>query len=89
MQRWDAKMGCKDGMQRWDANHIAWINLMQSNTMHCAKLRLMKVQESYIDTLTAQSTAPGLFGGFSFRFLKKLKGEGFMNPLHRPEERIQ
>jgi len=35
---------------------------------------LMKVQESYIDTSTAQSTAQGLFGGFSFRCLKKLKG---------------
>jgi len=33
----------------------------------------MKAQESYIDTSTAQSTAPGLFGGFSFRCLKKLK----------------
>jgi len=27
----------------------------------------MKVQESYIDTSTAQSTAPGFFGSFSFR----------------------
>jgi len=34
----------------------------------------MKAQESYIDTSTTQSTAPGLFGGFSFRCLKKLKG---------------
>jgi len=59
--------------KRSDANHIAWINLIQSNTTHCAKLGLMKAQESYIDTSTAQSTAPGLFGGFSFRFLKKLK----------------
>jgi len=33
----------------------------------------MEVQESYIDTFTAQSTAPGLFGGFSFRCLKKLE----------------
>jgi len=59
---------------RSDANHIAWINLIQSNTAHCAKLGLMRAQESYIDTSTAQVTAPGLFGGFSFRDLEKLKG---------------
>jgi len=57
-----------------DANHIAWINLMQSNTTNCAKLGLVTAQRSYIDTSTAQVTAPGLFGGFSFRGLKKLKG---------------
>jgi len=33
----------------------------------------MRVQESYIDTFTAQVAAPGLFGGFSFHGLKKLK----------------
>ena len=60
--------------KRSDANHISWINLIQSNTTHCAKLGLMRAQESYIDTLTAQVTAPGLFEGFSFRGLKKLKG---------------
>jgi len=62
--------------KRSDANHIAWINLIQSNTTHCAKFKLglMKAQESYIDTSTAQSTAPGLFGGFFFRCFKKLKG---------------
>jgi len=59
--------------KRSDANHIAWINLMQSNTTHCAKLEFMTAQRSYIDTFTAQVTAPGLFGGFSFRGLKKLK----------------
>jgi len=59
--------------KRSDVNHITWINLIQSNTMHCAKFGLMKAQESYIDTSTAQSTAPGLFGGFSFRCLKKLR----------------
>ena len=48
---------------------------MQSNTTHCAKLGLMTAQRSYIDTSTAQMTAPGLFVGFSFRGLKKLKGE--------------
>jgi len=52
--------------KRSDANHIAWINQIQSNTTHCAKLGLMKAQESYIETFTAQSTTPGLFGGFSF-----------------------
>ena len=57
-----------------DANHIAWINLIQSKIPDCAKLGLMKAQESYIDTSTAQSTAPGLSGGFSSRCLKKLKG---------------
>jgi len=50
------------------------MNLMQSSTKHCGKLALMKAQESYIDTFTAQLTAPGLFGGFSFRCLKKVKG---------------
>jgi len=60
--------------KRSDANHIAWINLIQSNTTHCAKLGLMRAQASYIGTSTAQVTAPGLFGGFSFRGLKKLKG---------------
>jgi len=33
----------------------------------------MRAQESYIDTFTAQVAAPGLFGGFSFHGLKKLK----------------
>ena len=42
--------------------------------MHCDKLGLMGVQKSYIDASSAQVTAPGLFGGFSFRGLKKLKG---------------
>jgi len=68
-----------------DANHIGWINLIQNNTTHCAKLGLMRVQESYIDTITAQVAAPGLFGGFSLHGLKKLKVGGFMNPLHSPE----
>ena len=31
------------------------------------------MQESYIDTFTAQVAAPGLFKGFSFHGLKKLK----------------
>jgi len=53
--------------KRSDANHTTWINLMQSNTTHCAKFRFMTAQRSYIDTSTAQVTAPGLFGGFSFR----------------------
>jgi len=60
--------------KRSDANHIAWINLMQSNIAHCSKLWLMTAQRSYIDTSTAQVTAPGLFGGFPFRGLKTLKG---------------
>ena len=58
--------------KRSDANHITHINLIQSNTTHCAKLELIRMQESYIDTSTAQVTAPGLFGGFSFRRLEKL-----------------
>jgi len=32
----------------------------------------MRVQESYIDTFTAQMAAPGLFGGLFFHGLKKL-----------------
>jgi len=59
--------------KRSEANHIAWINLIQSNTTHCAKLGLMRVQKSYIVASSAQVTAPGLFGGFYFRGLKKLK----------------
>jgi len=59
--------------KRSDAKHIGWINLLQSDTTHCAKLGLMKVQESYIDIFTAQVAAPGLFGGFSFQGLSKLK----------------
>ena len=56
-----------------DANHIGWINPIQSNTTRCAKLGLMRVQESYIDTFTDQVAAPGLFGGFSLHGLTKLK----------------
>jgi len=59
--------------KRLDANHIGWINLIQRNTTHCAKLRINRVQENYIDTFTAHVAAPGLFGGFSFHGLKKLK----------------
>ena len=57
----------------WNANYIGWINLIQINTTHRAKLVLMRVQESYIDTFTAQVAAPGHFGDFSFHGLKKLK----------------
>ena len=60
--------------KRSDANHIAWINLIQNKTTNCTKMGFMTAQRSYTDTCTAQVTAPGLFGGFSFRGLKKLKG---------------
>jgi len=53
--------------KRLDANRIAWINLIQFNTIDCAKLGLMRVQKRYIDASSAQVTAPGLNGGFSFR----------------------
>jgi len=59
--------------KRSDANHTGWINPIQSNTTHCVKLGLMRVQESYVNTFTAQVAAPGLFGGFSLHGLKKLK----------------
>jgi len=62
------------GQQRSDANHIAWINLIQGNTTHCAKFGLMRAQKCYINASSAQVTAPGLFGGFSIRGLKQLKG---------------
>ena len=65
-------MWTKDN-KRSDTNHIVWINLIQSNTTNCAKLGLMRVQKSYIVSSSAQVTAPGLFGDFSFRGLKKLK----------------
>jgi len=48
-------------------------------------LGLLRVQESYIDTFTAQVAAPGLFGGFSFHGFKKLKVVDYMNSLHSPE----
>jgi len=60
--------------KRSDANHITWINLIQSNTTHCAKLGLIRAQECYIDTYTAQVTTSGLLGGFFFRGFEKLKG---------------
>jgi len=70
-----------------DANHISWINLIQDNTTHCAKLGLMRVQESYIDTFTAQVAAPGLFGGFSFHGLKKLKvGDSWIHSTAQSKE---
>jgi len=65
---------CTEHHKRSDANHIAWINLIQSKTTNCAKMGFMTAQRSYTDTWTAQVTAPGLFGGFSLRDLKKLKG---------------
>jgi len=34
----------------------------------------MRAQEIYIDTTTAQVTAPDLFGGFSFRVWKNWRG---------------
>jgi len=43
----------------------------------------MTAQRSCTDTCTAQVTAPGLFGGFSFRGLKKLKG-GFHESTPQP-----
>jgi len=65
-----------DHHKRSDANHIVWIYLIQSKpeTTNCAKMGLMTAQRSYTNTCTAQVTTPGLFGGFSFRSLKKLKG---------------
>ena len=48
--------------------------MIQSNSANCAKRGLVRVQNSYIDAASAQVFAPGLFGGFSFRGLKKLKG---------------
>jgi len=32
--------------KRSNANHIAWINLIQSNKTHCAKLGLVRAQKS-------------------------------------------
>jgi len=79
----------KKDHKRSDENHIAWINLIQSNTTHCAKLGLMRVQKSYIDASSAQVTAPGLFGGLLLSRSEKTEGGGFMNPLHSPEERTR
>ena len=60
--------------KRLDEHHITCINLIQSNTAHCAKFGLLRSQNSYIDATPAQVFAPGLFGICSFRGLKKLKG---------------
>ena len=61
--------------KRKDANHITWIDLIQSNTTHCAKLGLMRAQTSYIDASSAQVTHhPGLFGAFPLRFEKTEQG---------------
>ena len=73
--------------KRSNANYIAWINLIQSNTTFCTKLGLMRVHESYIDTFTAQVAAPGLFGGFSFHGLKKLKvGDSWIHSTAQRKE---
>jgi len=45
----------------------------------------MRAQASYIDTSIAQVTAPGLFGGFSFRGLKKPKGGDHHSTAQRKE----
>ena len=68
---------------RSDANHIAWVNLIQSNTTHCAKLGLMRVHKSYID---ASSAPRPLWGLFLSRFATT-EGGRFMNPLHSLEVR--
>jgi len=60
--------------KRSDATSIACINLIQSYTTHCAKLRLMRAHKIYTDVSFAQVTALGLFGGFSFRGFRKKKG---------------
>ena len=71
-----------------DANHMAWINLIQSNSAHCAKRGLVRVENSYIDAASAQVFAPGLFGGFSFRGLKRLKGgDSWKNTVERNSKR--
>jgi len=47
----------------------------------------MRVQESYIDTFTAQVAAPGLFGGFSFHGLKKPKvGDSWIHSTAQSKE---
>jgi hypothetical protein len=61
---------------------MAWINLIISNIAHCAKLGLVRVQNSY-------SVRPRpLWGLFLPRF-QKTEGGGFMNPLHSEQERTQ
>jgi len=47
----------------------------------------MRVQESYIDTFTSQVAAPGLFEGFSFHSLKKLKVGGVDLWIHSTAQR--
>jgi len=70
-----------------DANHIACINLIQRNTTRCGTLGLIKAQESYNDTSTTQSAAQGLFGGFSFRCLKKTqRGESWIHSTAQTKE---
>ena len=77
MDKGPLKIGCKSYR----------INLIQtrSKTTHCAKLGLMGVQKSYIDASSAQVTVPGLFGGFFFRGLKKLRGGNHESTAKRTE----
>jgi len=74
--------------KRSDANHLACINLIQSNKKYCAKLGLMKAQESYIDSYRSIDSPRPLWGLFLSLF-EKTEGGGFMNPLHNSEERTQ
>ena len=75
MDKGPLKIGCKSYR----------INLIQSKTTHCAKLGLMRVQKSYIDASSTQVTVPGLFGGFSVRGLKKLRGGIYESTAQRKE----
>ena len=75
--------------KRSDANHVAWINLIQSNTTHCAKLGLMRVQKSYTDASSAQMTAPRPLWVLLISRFEKTEWVGFVNPLQSPEERTQ
>ena len=71
--------------KRSDANYIAWINLIESNTTHCAKLGLMRAQGSYIGS----SDRPRPLWGLFLSQFGKTEGRRFMNALHSPQERTQ
>jgi len=65
-----------------DANHMAWINLIQSNTAHCAKWGLVRVLH-WCRIRSSVRPRP-LWGLFLSRF-EKTEGGGFMKEHSKTE----
>ena len=60
--------------KRWDVNHIAWINLIQSNTTHCAKFWLMRAQKFTSMPHPLVWPPPASLGAFCSVVWKKRRG---------------